>query len=121
MSESCKVSGMAGDTQQGSGEHIPVSFFPQQLGFQQHLGQLFDIQRHPICFGDNVLDHFCWQSFAPRQMCKQRLDLRALQTVERYRRHVGAHRPWRDKVRTEGQDSEHRYCRRLFEDQTQRL
>ena len=42
---------------QGTGERIALRLLVQHVRLQQHLGELFDEQRHPIGPGDNVRDH----------------------------------------------------------------
>ena len=51
---------------QRPGQRVVVRVLPQQGRLQQHLGQLFDVERHPIRLGDNMLHHLGGQRLAPR-------------------------------------------------------
>ena len=105
--------------QQRPGQHVLHGFSPEQVGLQQHLGQLFDIERHPVRLGDDVLHDFIWQCLAACQVRDQRLDLRALQAIEGNRGHMRTGRPGRLELLAECQHVQHRHRGRLLQDQTQ--
>ena len=106
---------------QRPGQRVVVHVLPQQGRLQQHLGQFFDIERHPIRLGHDVLHHLGGQRLAPRQVRDQRFDLRPLQAVEGDGRHMRAGRPGRGKLRAIGQHVQHRHRRRLLQHQSQHL
>jgi hypothetical protein len=78
------------DTRQGPREDIMGLFLPQEVGFQEHPGQLLDKQGHPISLNDNMLYHLPRQRLTPRQVPDQRFDLRAVQAVQGERRDMRA-------------------------------
>jgi hypothetical protein len=60
------------------------------------------------------MHHLSRQGFASHALRNQRLNLRALQAVEHQGGDVGALRPGRAELRTEGQHVQHRHSGRLF-------
>ena len=73
---------------QGTSQRVALPLLVQHVRLQQHLGELFDEQRHPIGPGHDVLNHLRRQGFAARQVGNQRFHLGTLQAVERQRRHM---------------------------------
>ena len=67
---------------QGSSQHIVLRVLLQQVGLQEHLGELFDKQRHAIGLGHNVRHHLRWQCLASGQVRNQGLHLRALKAIQ---------------------------------------
>ena len=106
---------------QRPGQRVVVRVLPEQGRVQQHLGQLFHIQRHPIRLGHNMLHHLGGQRLAPGQVCDQRLDLWPLQPGEGEGRHMGARRPGRRKLRAKRQHVQHRHRGRLLQHQAEHL
>jgi hypothetical protein len=91
------------DRGQRASQGIVSVFLPQERGFQEHLGQLFDEQGYPIGLADDMLDYLHRQGFPMRQPRNQCLDLGAFKTIERQRRHMRPGRPGRHELRTKGQ------------------
>jgi hypothetical protein len=62
--------------------------FVHKIRFQNRLGQLFDVKRHPIGLANDVFDDLGGQYLAAGLVHNQRLRLRPLQPVKSNRSHV---------------------------------
>ena len=100
-------------------EHVGLAAGLEHPRAENRLGQLLDVERHAVGFGDDMIDHLAGQRPAAGEMTDHRLDLRPLQAVERDRRHVRALRPGRRQFRPIGRDDQHRRGRRLLDQHPQ--
>jgi hypothetical protein len=100
-------------------QHVLLSLRAQERRGQQHLGQLLDIERHPIRLGDDVGDDLGRQCLAACPVGDQGLDLRPLQPVEGDGRHVRAAGPGQLELGPEREHVEHGHRRSLIEHQPQ--
>ena len=53
---------------QRSVDHVTIPFFPKKPGFQNRLGDLLDKQGDPICFADDLIQHFVWQPLSVKHL-----------------------------------------------------
>ena len=102
-------------------EHVGVAACLEHPRTEDGLGQLLDVERHAVGFGDDMIDHLAGQRLAAGQMIDHRLDLRPLQAVQCDRRHVRALRPGRRQFGPIGSDHQQCRRRRLLDQHAQRF
>ena len=73
-----------GQRVQGPAQLIALLTFLEQAGFEHHLGQFFEKQRHAIGLGHDLLYHLRWQRLAVRHSAGQLCGLAPRQARERH-------------------------------------
>ena len=106
---------------QGPGERVAVLLLLEQAGFQYHLGQLFHKQRHPIGFGDDLLDHLGRQDLPVGHLADHLHGLSAGVTESRHLGEVRAPYPGWAEVGPKGQQRQDASRGALIDQETEQL
>jgi hypothetical protein len=82
-----------GDVRERPHERVAALALLDEARVEDTLRQLLDVQRHAVGLLHDEIEHLRRHRLAARELDHQRLDVAALETVQRDGRHVRAHRP----------------------------
>jgi hypothetical protein len=110
-----------GQRWQGPGQRIAVLPLLEQAGFQDHFGQLFDKERHPIGLGHDLLDHLGGQGLPMGDLADHLGGLGAGQPSDRDLGAVGAPGPGWGEVGPKGAQGQDAGSGSLIDQQAEQL
>jgi hypothetical protein len=104
---------------QRTGPCVVLFVFPEPVGRQHQLGQLFDKERHAIALGDDLLDHLCRQCLRPGHCGDHLPHLRVGEAGEGELGNMRPQWPGRGEVRAEGAQRQYPRCWSLLHQQAE--